>query len=134
MDAGAELADIVLPGCAYTEKSATYVNLEGRPQRTRTAVSPQGNTHDTEGSTVELHDSNSPFKETPLKTGKSFKCCPKSYILRYPTRPFKPCEIACTKLHPIWSGSGSLSPIPSMTSVNDTTLPMDLSRVLIEFY
>jgi len=41
-DAGAELADIVLPSCAYTEKSATYVNLEGRPQRTRPAVSPQG--------------------------------------------------------------------------------------------
>jgi NADH-quinone oxidoreductase subunit G len=28
----------VLPGAAYTEKSATYVNTEGRVQRTRLAV------------------------------------------------------------------------------------------------
>eukprot|EP00884_Botryococcus_braunii_P000409 jgi/Botrbrau1/10369/Bobra.146_2s0008.1 len=35
---GAARADVVLPGCAYTEKSATYVNMEGRPQRARAAV------------------------------------------------------------------------------------------------
>ena len=34
-DRGAERADIILPGAAYTEKSATFVNFEGRPQRTR---------------------------------------------------------------------------------------------------
>jgi NADH dehydrogenase (ubiquinone) Fe-S protein 1 len=28
-DAGAELADVVFPGAAYTEKDATYVNTEG---------------------------------------------------------------------------------------------------------
>ena len=33
-------ADIVLPGSAYTEKSSTYVNLEGRVQRTTQAVVP----------------------------------------------------------------------------------------------
>lgn len=37
-DRGAERADIILPGAAYTEKSATFVNFEGRPQRTRAAV------------------------------------------------------------------------------------------------
>ncbi len=37
-DAGAHRADVVLPGSAYTEKSATYVNTEGRVQRTRLAV------------------------------------------------------------------------------------------------
>jgi NADH-quinone oxidoreductase subunit G len=41
-DAGAHLADIILPGAAYTEKNATYVNLEGRVQRTHRAVSPPG--------------------------------------------------------------------------------------------
>jgi len=41
-DAGAKRADVVLPGAAYTEKSATYVSLEGRPQRTRLAVHPLG--------------------------------------------------------------------------------------------
>ncbi len=37
-DAGAERADVVLPGAAYTEKSATYVNMEGRAQMTARAA------------------------------------------------------------------------------------------------
>ncbi len=41
-DAGAHRADVVLPGAAYTEKNATYVNTEGRPQRTQRAVAPVG--------------------------------------------------------------------------------------------
>lgn len=34
-DRGALRADVVLPGVAYTEKSGTYVNTEGRTQRTK---------------------------------------------------------------------------------------------------
>lgn len=41
-DDGAHRADVVLPGAAYSEKEATYVNLEGRVQRTRRAVFPKG--------------------------------------------------------------------------------------------
>ena len=41
-DAGAQAADLVLPGAAYTEKSGTYVNTEGRVQRTARAVDPPG--------------------------------------------------------------------------------------------
>jgi NADH-quinone oxidoreductase subunit G len=41
-DAGAQAADVVLPGAAYTEKNATYVNTEGRVQRTRAATQPPG--------------------------------------------------------------------------------------------
>lgn len=41
-DRGAEVADVILPGAAYTEKNATYVNLEGRPQRAKLAVFPPG--------------------------------------------------------------------------------------------
>jgi NADH-quinone oxidoreductase subunit G len=41
-DAGARIADVILPGAAYTEKSATWVNTEGRPQRSRLAVFPPG--------------------------------------------------------------------------------------------
>lgn len=41
-DAGAHRADVILPGVAYTEKAATFVNTEGRPQRTSIAVSPPG--------------------------------------------------------------------------------------------
>ncbi len=41
-DAGAHAADVILPAAAYTEKNATYVNLEGRAQRTRQAIFPPG--------------------------------------------------------------------------------------------
>ncbi len=37
-DAGVRNADVILPAAAYTEKSATYVNTEGRVQRTVKAV------------------------------------------------------------------------------------------------
>jgi NADH-quinone oxidoreductase subunit G len=37
-DAGASAADVILPGGAYTEKHATYVNTEGRTQRTTPMV------------------------------------------------------------------------------------------------
>jgi NADH dehydrogenase (ubiquinone) Fe-S protein 1 len=41
-DRGAQIADVVLPGAAYTEKAGTYVNTEGRVQMTRAAVSLPG--------------------------------------------------------------------------------------------
>ncbi len=41
-DAGAHVADVILPGAAFTEKNATYVNLEGRVQRGQLAVYPPG--------------------------------------------------------------------------------------------
>ena len=41
-DAGAHAADIILPGAAYTEKSATYVSTEGRVQQTRYSHLPLG--------------------------------------------------------------------------------------------
>jgi NADH-quinone oxidoreductase subunit G len=41
-DAGAHRADIILPGAAYTEKDATWVNTEGRVQYGRRATFPKG--------------------------------------------------------------------------------------------
>jgi NADH-quinone oxidoreductase subunit G len=41
-DAGAHRADVILPGAAYTEKSATYVNTEGRVQMASRANFPPG--------------------------------------------------------------------------------------------
>lgn len=45
-DRGAQLADVVLPGAAYTEKAGTYVNTEGRVQMTRAATSLPGAARD----------------------------------------------------------------------------------------
>ncbi|GJE59708.1 NADH-quinone oxidoreductase subunit NuoG [Methylobacterium trifolii] len=41
-DRGASRADVILPGAAYTEKGATYVNTEGRVQMTNRAGFPPG--------------------------------------------------------------------------------------------
>jgi NADH-quinone oxidoreductase subunit G len=41
-DGGAQRAGVILPGSAYTEKSATYVNTEGRAQMTSRAAFPPG--------------------------------------------------------------------------------------------
>ncbi|MBW0494430.1 hypothetical protein O181_034145 [Austropuccinia psidii MF-1] len=41
-DLGARYADVCLPGTAYTEKSSTWVNTEGRSQLGRAAVSSPG--------------------------------------------------------------------------------------------
>ncbi len=41
-DRGARFADLILPGAAYTEKSGTYVNTEGRVQIAPRAVFPPG--------------------------------------------------------------------------------------------
>jgi len=41
-DNGAHHADVILPVAAYTEKDATYINTEGRMQRTAVAVFPPG--------------------------------------------------------------------------------------------
>ncbi|KAI5307302.1 NADH dehydrogenase (ubiquinone) 78K chain precursor, 5-prime end [Ascosphaera pollenicola] len=45
-DVGAQLADVVLPGAAYTEKFGTYVSTEGRVQMTRAATSLPGAARD----------------------------------------------------------------------------------------
>lgn len=45
-DRGAALADVVLPGAAYTEKGVTYVNTEGRVQMSRAATSLYGAARD----------------------------------------------------------------------------------------
>ena len=41
-DAGANRADVILPGAAYTEKPGIYVNTEGRVQIAQRAIFPKG--------------------------------------------------------------------------------------------
>lgn len=45
-DAGAHVADVILPGAAYTEKDGLYVNTEGRVQMGVKAVAPKGEAKD----------------------------------------------------------------------------------------
>ena len=41
-DRGAQMADVILPGSAYTEKDGSFINLEGRLQYCQRAVFPPG--------------------------------------------------------------------------------------------
>ena len=45
-DKGAEIADIILPGAAYTEKNGLFVNLEGRVQNSYKASYPPGDSRE----------------------------------------------------------------------------------------
>ena len=45
-DAGAHRADVILPGAAYTEKNAIFVNTEGRVQLAERAAFPPGEARD----------------------------------------------------------------------------------------
>ena len=45
-DAGAQRADVILPGAAYTEKAGTWVNTEGRVQLSARAAFPPGDARD----------------------------------------------------------------------------------------
>lgn len=66
-DKGAHAADLVLPGAAYTEKSGTYVNTEGRVQRTARAVDPPGDAREDWSVLVALsHSMGKPLPYTSL--------------------------------------------------------------------
>lgn len=45
-DVGAMVSDLILPGSAYTEKTALFVNMEGRPQNTKLAFYPPGDSRE----------------------------------------------------------------------------------------
>lgn len=45
-DEGALYADLILPTSSYLEKQGTYVNTDGRPQRTRSCLSAPGFSQD----------------------------------------------------------------------------------------
>ncbi len=46
MSETAQLADVVLPACAFAEKEGTFTNTERRVQRVRKAVEPPGEAHE----------------------------------------------------------------------------------------
>ena len=78
-DDGAHRADVVLPGAAYTEKDATYVNLEGRVQRTARAVFPPGQAKDDWAivhALAETLGKNLPYRTLPQLRARMEKAAP----------------------------------------------------------
>jgi NADH-quinone oxidoreductase subunit G len=83
-DRGAHRADVILPGAAYTEKDAIYVNTEGRPQMTARATFPPGEAR--EDWTILRALSGVlgqplPFDTLPELRAKMFAACPHLALL-----------------------------------------------------
>src|SRR6267154_4816379 len=91
-DLGAQLADVCLPGSAFTEKSTTWVNTEGRSQLGRAAVPPPGAAR--EDWKIIRYVANS-----RLHIGASLKLCTahcrRSWIVAYHTTMYLLSGIAC---------------------------------------
>ncbi|MCH9806432.1 MAG: NADH-quinone oxidoreductase subunit NuoG [Alphaproteobacteria bacterium] len=78
-DAGAHRADVILPGSAYTEQSAIYVNTEGRSQMTQKAVFAPGDAKEDWAilrALSALVDKQLPFDSLPALRAELFKAAP----------------------------------------------------------
>jgi NADH-quinone oxidoreductase subunit G len=83
-DRGAHRADVILPGAAYTEKDALYVNTEGRPQMTARAVFPPGEAREDWKILRALSAKLGrplPFDSTAELRTKIFEACPELALL-----------------------------------------------------
>jgi len=83
-DIGAHRADVVLPGAAYTEKDALYVNTEGRVQEARRAVFAPGQAKvDWEiiAALAAMLGKKLPYaSQAELRAALAAKCAPFAYI------------------------------------------------------
>jgi NADH-quinone oxidoreductase subunit G len=78
-DKGAHRADVILPGAAYTEKSGTYVNTEGRVQVGARAVFPPGDARDDWAilrALSDVLDVRLPYDSLPELRGTLYKAYP----------------------------------------------------------
>jgi NADH-quinone oxidoreductase subunit G len=78
-DRGAHRADVILPGAAYTEKSGTYVNTEGRVQIGNRAVFPPGDARDDWAilrALSDVLDVRLPYDSLPELRGTLYKAYP----------------------------------------------------------
>lgn len=78
-DTGASFADVVLPGSAYTEKSVTYVNTEGRTQLSRAAVGAPGSAREDWKiirALSEVLGASLPYEEVSTLRDRMWEICP----------------------------------------------------------
>jgi NADH-quinone oxidoreductase subunit G len=83
-DRGAHRADVILPGAAYTEKEALFVNTEGRPQMTARAVFPPGEAREDWKILRALSGAfgwSLPFDSAAALRAKMFAACPHLALL-----------------------------------------------------
>jgi NADH-quinone oxidoreductase subunit G len=124
-DKGAHRADVILPGAAYTEKSATYVNTEGRPQLTRRAIFPPGGAREDWAILRALSEklgARLPFDSLEALRGLLYEKAPQlaHWGEIEPADPTPLAELA--------AAAGEVSPIPFASPVEDFYLTNPIAR------
>lgn len=102
-DLGAQLADVCLPGAAYTEKSTTWINTEGRSQLGRAAVPPPGASR--EDWKIIRYDLPLPFLPYCSNFFTLVALSQKPLVRLYPTTLPSLFGIVCGRSHPPSSGT-----------------------------
>jgi NADH-quinone oxidoreductase subunit G len=120
-DAGATRADVVLPGAAYTEKNATYVNTEGRVQYGRLASFPPGSAR--EDWTI--------LRALSQTLGKTLKFDTLRELRRLMIKA-APCLAALDRVDPAawgeFGAAGAMRPAPFATAIENFYMTDPISR------
>lgn len=112
-DVGAQFADVCLPGLAYTEKSTTYMNTEGRTQMTRTAVSGAGASREDwkiVRALSEVLGVTLPYDDVTAVRDRLYDISPA--LVRYDTREPTSPEVAALGLEQLASAQAKASGVP----------------------
>jgi len=107
-DLGAQLADVCLPGSAYTEKSTTWVNAEGRSQLGRAAVPPPGAAREDWKiirALSEILDNVLPYDDVLALRDRMWELAPS--LVRYDTLEHTSTDIALAGLKTLAAQTGS---------------------------
>ena len=124
-DRGAQRADVILPGAAYTEKSGIYVNTEGRVQMGDRAAFPPGDAREDWAilrALSEVIESKLPYDSLAQLRGTLFKAFPHLHRIGQIT-PGDPEDIGR-----LATRSGSMEKVPLRSPIDDFYLTNPIAR------
>ncbi len=124
-DRGAQRADVILPGAAYTEKSGIYVNTEGRVQMGDRAAFPPGDAREDWAilrALSEVIGSRLPYDSLAQLRGAMFKAFPHLQRIGKIT-PGDPEDI-----RRLATRSGSMEKVPLRSPIDDFYLTNPIAR------
>jgi NADH-quinone oxidoreductase subunit G len=124
-DRGAQRADVILPGAAYTEKSGIYVNTEGRVQMARRAAFPPGDAREDWAilrALSEIAGAKLPYDSLAQLRGALFKAFPHLQQIAAIT-PGNPDDI-----RRLATGGGAMDKAPFRSPIEDFYLTNPIAR------
>lgn len=124
-DRGAHRADVILPGAAYTEKSGTYVNIEGRVQMANRAAFPPGDAREDWAILRALSDSlgkTLPFNSLAQLRAQLYEAYPHMAGLDEISEP------SALDLGALTAGDANVESMPLRSSIDDFYLTNPIAR------